>query len=262
MNRGIVIACPEKYELICLNNISMLRNKYECFLPIEIWEIGEEITKETKKHMRKYNVIFKNVNDYCVNPQHWKGFQVKAIALYYSSFDESILVDADVSFYKNPEIIFSDKNYIRTGSYFFKDLEKWKFSNLSYENDDKFSSLKFFNSRKSFIKRLLPNKTEFFPNEFIYLYDEKEPRHEVKEALQESGVVYINKNIHKNSLYYILKLNDDHNETYKYFWGDKETFWLGCVLANKEYYFNSSSGFFENESLTHYYNGEKFWKQK
>jgi hypothetical protein len=262
MNRGIVIACPQKYEEICLNNIIQLRSKLRCFLPIEIWEVGQEITEETRKKMRLNNVIFKNVNDYCTNSDHWKGFQIKAFAIYYSSFVESILVDADVTFYKNPEIIFSDKNYIRTGTYFFKDLEKWKFYNLSYDNDDKFSSLDFFNKRKSFVQKLLPNKSEIFPKEFLYLYDKNHPIDDVKEALQESGVVYLNKEMHKNSLYYILKLNDDHDETYKYFWGDKETFWLGCVMANKEYYFNDLSGFFDYDFLTHSYNGENFWRQK
>ena len=260
--KGIVIACPNTYELICLNNIISLRKEHRCYLPIEIWEIGAEITLETKNKMKMYNVIFKNVYDYCDNPSHWKGFQVKVFSLYHSEFDEVILCDADVTFYKNPEMIFNDENYIRTGAYFFKDLECWQFHDLSYGNTDKFSSLSFYNKRKDFIQKLLPNKTDTFPTEWLYIYNEAIPNTPVKEALQESGVVYINKNIHSESLNYIFKLNDNHAETYECVWGDKETFWIGCVMANKDYYFNNTSGFMYNGCLTHIYNNELFWKQK
>ena len=36
-------------------------------------------------------------------------------------------MDADVILYKNPEILFQDDNFLKTGTYFFKDLDKWKF---------------------------------------------------------------------------------------------------------------------------------------
>ena len=208
------------------------------------------------------NITFKNVNEYDNNLKHWKGFQVKVFALYYSNFDEIILCDADVTFFKNPELIFEDNNYIRTGTYFFKDLEKWTFSNLTKENKNKFNSLNFFNQRKNFIKKLLPNKTDKFPKEWNYIYEVNIPTVPVKEALQESGVVFINKNIQNESLNHIFKLNDNHDETYKYVWGDKETFWLGCVMANKDYYFNDSSGIIHNKKLSHFYNNELFWIQK
>ena len=261
--KGIVIACPEKYSLLCLNNIIQLREKYNCNLSIEIWEIGNEIPIEIKNNMKKINnITFKNVNEYDNNLKHWKGFQVKVFALYYSNFDEIILCDADVTFFKNPELIFEDNNYIRTGTYFFKDLEKWTFSNLTKENKNKFNSLNFFNQRKNFIKKLLPNKTDKFPKEWNYIYEVNIPTVPVKEALQESGVVFINKNIQNESLNHIFKLNDNHDETYKYVWGDKETFWLGCVMANKDYYFNDSSGIIHNKKLSHFYNNELFWVQK
>ena len=260
--KGIVIACPNRYESICLNNITVLRDEYNCNLPIEIWEIGNEISEEVKNNMKEKNVIFKNVCDYCDNPNHWRGFQVKVFSLYNSEFDEVILCDADVTFYKNPEFVFEDDNYIRTGTYFFKDLEMWVFSDLKIENTNKFSSLDFFNKRKGFIKNLIPKMTDKFPKEWSYIYDETIPTDPVKEALQESGVVYINKTKHDESLKYIYELNDKHDETYNYLWGDKETFWLGCVMADKDFYFNKESGIVYNDRLTHFYEGSMFWKQK
>jgi len=262
MKTGIVIACPNKYEEICLNNIMFLRNKLNCLLPIEIWEIGSEISLPTKKLMSTFNVIFKNVNDYCSNPSHWKGFQVKVFCLYHCEFDHAILCDADVSFYKNPEIILNDENYIRTGAYFFKDLDRWTFYDLIPNCQDKFRSLDFFNQRKNFIRKHLPIKSVLFPKEWSYVYDDDIPSYSVKEALQESGVVYINRNIHAQSLECIYKLNNDHPDTYKYVHGDKETFWIGCVMANREFYFNPTAGFIHFGCLSHAYKQELFWRQK
>jgi len=54
--KGIVIACPRVYELICLENIISLRTRYNCNLPIEIWEIGNEITENTKDKMQIYKM--------------------------------------------------------------------------------------------------------------------------------------------------------------------------------------------------------------
>jgi hypothetical protein len=261
--KGLVIACPTKYQDICLKNIELLRNTYHCNLPIEIWEIGNEINVEIKNKMKMMNeIIFKNMNDYCDNPNHWKGFQVKVFAMYHCGFDEIILCDADVTFFRNPEIIFEDSNYQRTGAYFFKDLDQWQFTNLSYANKSKFNSLDFFNKRKQFIHNLVPTITSIFPKEWSYLYDTNIPSIPVKEALQESGVVYMNKHIHKESLDHIFQLNNHHLETYKYVWGDKETFWIGCVMANQDYYFNPVSGYMYNNCLTHDYDNSIFWKQK
>ena len=167
--KGLVIACPKKYEKFCLKNLYELK-KMGCNLPIEIWEIGEEISPNYRKLFKNIpNIIFKNVNDYCDNPSYWKGFQVKVFALYHTDFDEFILCDADVTFYSNPEILFEDKYYLLTGAYFFKDLDNWRFRNLSHnitEEMNKFSSLPFYEKRRSFIKKLLPSKPINFPSEW------------------------------------------------------------------------------------------------
>ena len=263
--RGIVIACPGKYEEMCFNTLYALRTKLNCRLPVEIWEVGSEISPETKAKMQQLpDVVFKNVNDYCTNPEHWKGFQIKVFALYHSRFTEAILCDADVSFYQSPEIIFNDPHYQRTGTYFFRDLDGWRFTNLSAAKpvSEKFNSLTFYNQRKAFILKMLPRRTKWFPPEWLYLYEALPPTQPVKEALQESGVVFLNKIKQRESLEYIFKLNENHAETYNYVWGDKETFWIGCCMANKEYYLNDTAGFRYNGCLTHAYKNQLFWKQK
>lgn len=50
-----------------------------CLLPIEIWEIGQEISENLRENYAKISQLsFKKVGDYTQNPNYWKGFQIKA----------------------------------------------------------------------------------------------------------------------------------------------------------------------------------------
>jgi hypothetical protein len=271
-DKGIVIAVPKKYEKICLSNVRNLR-QLGCMLPIEIWEAGEEISPVIRNEFTNIeNLTFKNVDDHCENSRHWKGFQIKAFMLFHTSFKEVMLCDSDVIVYQNPNLLFEDKHYMETGTYFFKDLEKWQFSKLDNRwvqlrqklFFNKFTSASFFLQRKKWLTALLPERRPFFPVEWDYMYSSHIPDAPVKEALQESGIVLMNREMHKESIQNIYDLNNNHKETYKYIWGDKETFWIGCVMANKAFYFNQTSGYVSNETgnLTHDYKGKVFFSQK
>jgi len=109
---------------------------------------------------------------------------------------------------------------------------------------------------------LLPKKTEHFPKEWEYLYKNETPKTPVYEAYQESGVVYINKNLHADAVDKIYELNKNHEYVYQYIWGDKETFWLSFLCVNKPYAINNTFPIVENNQLTHYYCGKKFFNQK
>lgn len=270
--KGIIIAIPKKYEEICLKNIIHLRS-LGCSLPIELWEIGEEISTSCREKLNRIkDIYFKNVNDFYQDGNFWKGFQIKGFILNHTSFEEVILCDADIIFHQNPEILFESVGYITTGTYFFKDLEKWQFSKLNSKLEQfkqkffysKFNNLNFFLKRKEWIKSLLPKQSLLFPAEWSYIYTDEIPKMPVKEALQESGVVAFNKIKKEKSLDNIYRLNKDYKNTYQYIWGDKETFWLGCVMANESYYFNQTSGYMgeTTKHLTHDYLEQKFFSQK
>jgi hypothetical protein len=263
MTRGIIIAVPEKYQQICLNNLLNMRLKMGLNLPIEIWQIGEEISSNyLESYKRLPNVVVKNVMDYSTNPQHWKGFQVKAFILYHTEFSEPILCDADVIFHQDPDIIFDDPHYIETGTYFFRDIEYWKFENLQSSNN-KFNSIEFFTMRKDFVRSLIPEKSDLFPREWSYIYDKTPPSSPVLEAYMEAGCVYINKERHQDVINRIYYLNFNHEHTYQFIWGDKETYWLACIMNNKKYYINPPYGFInENQKLCQNYNDKLFYTQK
>jgi hypothetical protein len=263
MEKGIIIAVPQKYEEICYKNILQLRFTFNIDAPIEIWQIGQEISDEYKDlFTRINNLIFKNIFDYTDNAMFWKGFQIKAFILKHTEIKQPILCDADIVFHANPLDIYDNQNYLDTGTYFFRDLDTWKFHTLQ-ECTDKFQSIDFYNMRKQFILSLLPNKTDLFPKEWDYLYDESYPSTPVNEAYQESGVVYINKNIHEDVVDIIYNLNYNHQYVYQFIWGDKETFWLACLIANKKYYMNETYGYMSSDNkLSHNYNNNLFFSQK
>ena len=263
---GFIIAVPRKYEEICYKNVIKIRNEYKIDYPIEIWQVYKnEISNEMMDNLSKIkNLTFKYVSDYMIgnNFLFWKGFQVKGFILKYTKLKTIILCDADIEFYRNPLVILEDDNYKKTGTYFFRDLSSWKFSNLQ-KASLKFNSIDFFNERKRFIRSVLPIKPESVPKECSYIYDENIPSEPVNEAYQESGCVYINREMHKDTIDCIYFLNENYNFVYNYIWGDKETFWLGCLIVKKGYHINDTYGYNDDTTgfLTHKYNNEIFFAQ-
>jgi len=211
-----------------------------------------------------------NGSDLCVqesndpsNAVSWKGFQIKAYMFKHTEFDEVLLLDADIIFFQDPTLLFQDPGYQKTGTYFFRDLTRWKFENLSPYSSNKFNSLNFFNARKYFVRSLLPTKSPHFPTDWDYIYDENVPSIPVLEAYQESGVVAFDRSRNQAAVDFIYELNRNHQFTYQFVWGDKETFWLGCLQAETEFTMNPTVGYISSDNkLSHDYQGRLFFQQK
>jgi len=235
MTKGIIIAIQEKYEHLLLSNIINLREKFHCYLPIELWQIRQEISDNMmailNKYKDRYNIHFNNVCEYTSNPEHWKGWQIKAFIMKYTNFKEVILCDCDSLFLINPEIIFNDDRYIKTGTFFFKDCLYHYPKNREVEMAE----------RKRFIRKLMPERLPYFPEEWNYIYDLPDTVQSMW-FYQESGVVFMNKTMNTDVVNTIYELNDNHEETYKYVYGDKETFWIACVMNNKPFAMNEKPG--------------------
>jgi hypothetical protein len=232
--RGIIIAALERYEELLYSNIQNLRYKLKCELPIEIWQIGQEISNLMKQKLEsnclEWKIIFKNVQDYTDDAEHWRGYQIKAFILKHTKFDEVILCDCDSIFLLNPEIIYDNENYKNTGTYFFKDFLRHVPKNKEEEIN-----------RIIFINKLMPEIPKYLPEECYYLYN-KSSKIQQMWFYQESGVVYINKLIHPEVIETIYNLNNNHKETYKYVHGDKEIYWISFLMNNKPFYMNNIPG--------------------
>ena len=232
--RGIVIPAMERYESLLIYNIDVLRKGLLCNLPIEIWQIGQEISDGAlavlTERQEEWNLAFKDVRDYTDDPEHWRGYQIKAFVMKHTEFDEVVLCDCDSFFLQDPAMLFNDPNYIRTGTFFFKDYLRHTPKSREHERD----RIKWFRS-------LMPTPSPHLPVECYYLYDLPVTVQQYW-FYQESGMVYLNKKQHPEVVNTIYRLNDDHKTTYQYVHGDKETFWIACLLCNTPFHMNRFPG--------------------
>jgi hypothetical protein len=238
-----------------------LRGKFGFREPIEIWQSGEEVSKEFKARLEDIPAItMRNVLEFETDAKFWRGFQIKAFACKHTSFDEFILCDADATFLRNPAILWNGRKYKATGAYFFRDLMHWKFSNLG-PSSEKSHSTDFFEKRRQWLRSLLPTESPYFPKEWHYTYENAIPTEPVAEAYMESGVVCIDRNRHAKAIDRIYELNRNYEETYQMVWGDKETFWIGFCMASEPYTMNWKYPT-NRIKLTQYYGLRKFYIQK
>lgn len=263
MSSGVAIPVPQRYEKMTLTNIYNLRNTFNFQDPIEIWEVGEEVSQEARQLLSTFpNVQFKNTLTYDDRIEYWRGYQVKGLVTKYSSFDDYIFCDADVVFLQNPSIIQRSTDYLITGSYMFRDFPFWQFKNLQENGTDKWSDLGYFRGRQNFIKRLLPERSPYFFPEWKYLYDTEIPTEPVQESSAETGVVYINKREHADVVQTFYELNENWKETYQYTHGDTAAFWLSFVMNNKPFSLNPEPPMWANGSPLQPYNHVPFYVQK
>ena len=55
MSSGIAIPVPQRYEKMTLVNIFNLRNTFQFQDPIEIWEVGEELSLEARNLLSSFS---------------------------------------------------------------------------------------------------------------------------------------------------------------------------------------------------------------
>lgn len=237
--KGIVVAVNDNYaHNYFIASLAHLRDNLKCQLPIEIWHSGDELSSGTKDILSKFSkVTFKDISSILnVDPKEYRGFQIKPKIIELSDFNEVLLIDADVFFYENPEILFSTPAYVNTGAFFFSDLPH----EFPAKGDKILFTLERYMDRRNFITSLIPKPSPYILPDMKELWSHDIPTFQKPFIgdMQESGCVAFNKTMHKKSLDEILTLNENLDNTYKYIYGDKETFWLGCEIAGNPYFIN------------------------
>lgn len=120
--RGIVICAGGVRYLTCAYvNIQMLR-KSGCTLPIEIWHLDFEISKDLQ-------AVFATLGAHCRNVREESGlklasFQTKPFAILHSAFQETLFLDADNIALRDPSYLFDSPDYKKHGALFWPDY--WK----------------------------------------------------------------------------------------------------------------------------------------
>jgi alpha 1,3-mannosyltransferase len=121
--RGIVVLAGDNHAHFLLTSIPSLR-KLGCELPIEIFYLGErDLREDFRLELEALPGVTTRDLSIMVNDNGWRlnGWAGKPFSVLLSSFQEVILMDADSLFFVNPEVLFDDEDYVRTGALFFKD---------------------------------------------------------------------------------------------------------------------------------------------
>lgn len=126
--RGIVIAGGGSvYFTAAFVCIRLLRKVHKCELPIEVWHLGKE---EMDPRMSRIlgdlgGVVTIDVRDFPTAGRVPGGWELKSYAIIHSRFKEVLFLDADQIPVKDPEFLFDEPNYIKTGAILWPDLTPW-----------------------------------------------------------------------------------------------------------------------------------------
>lgn len=162
-----------------------------------------------------------------------KKFNMKPFAILAAlEYDNVILIDADVFFFKPPELLLAHPLFLEAGALFFRDrlIKDPLTTRAQMDKIVQAASMVVFDAKRPVDAddgldnryRLYKDIPEFFV--------EKETIH-----VMESGVVVLSKRRNFVELLAVLLLNEKSwiRDSFldRYFYGDKELFWLGFELA-------------------------------
>lgn len=240
--RGIVVACSDKYVDFLVPSLAYLRWEIGCKLPIEVWYAGDELSSQNKERLIAFGgIAFKDIVDVMGPPakSYW-GYHIKPLIVLATHFDEVLLMDADIYFYQDPERLFDNPHYIETGAFFFRDQPYWQLP--SVPNAYHGGSIEYYRGRKAFFLSLIDKPSRYMPHDWRHYWEGEEPTfaRPYSSEHQESGCVAFDKRRHSKGLEEIVKLNLNRAVTYKHMLGDKETYWIGLEMAKEPYYVNPS----------------------
>lgn len=202
--RGIITASEgSKRMLQTLTSVPILRKS--CDLPIELFYAdADELTSEQIHTLSGFGVKCINVQSFLAfDGYDARNFSIKAVALYLSSFEEVIWMDADIIPLKNMDELFDIPSYKRDGHFFFEDI----FSYGKNENAMTQSTRKLFER----FGVMMPNGT----------------------PETDSGLFLVHKGtVPANFVAINLVLNMQHKVLYKHVYGDKELYRLSMALCD------------------------------
>ncbi|OKP09509.1 hypothetical protein PENSUB_5131 [Penicillium subrubescens] len=220
--RGIVFTAGDNHAPFLLVAIPSLRT-LGCELPVEIMYLGDsDLSEDFRAELEALPGVVTRDLSAMVSDEGWRltGWAGKPFSILFSSFREVIFIDADSLFFVNPEVLFNDEDYMRTGALFFKDR------------------MIMPESKKRWLQLILPKPISKLVRQSRLWTGESG-------HMQESGVVVVDKWTHFVALLLVSRMNGpdrDGNKmagivgTYDMVYGDKETFWIGWELAGDTSY--------------------------
>lgn len=222
--RGILIPAGGQNQLLnAFTNLHVLRNHLKCTLPVTIayWgtiekeRIDADAQKLFEKHIGGVSFLDLSTVQYPKHhrmlhiqntvPSKYYGFKVKVFALYAAPYRQVLLMDSDSMALQNPEDLFEADAFVKHGNMFWPD--RWC---TRVEIFDKISSL----------------------------VDDVEAADTAMDPQTDSGQLLFDRERHHDVLEWLLFLNTHEEFTYRYAYGDKDTYKAAFLLSEKgdEYY--------------------------
>ncbi|KAG2184675.1 hypothetical protein INT43_000588 [Umbelopsis isabellina] len=137
---GIVFTAGNKDTLNRTVTVIKLLRQYGCNLPVEVWHLDDEKPNDIEnEELLSLNAASKDLSDSkLVRPiqkkrDAEKQFQIKAAAILNSKFEQVLYLDSDNIPTRDPEYLFSSKEYQETGALFWPDFWKTHPENKIYD---------------------------------------------------------------------------------------------------------------------------------
>lgn len=215
--RGIALTAGNDQVAYLLTQIPILR-RLGCNLPIEVmYARDSDLNRDSRQDLEDLEgVVTRDIGD-MVRDKGWTlaGWAIKPFAILLSSFREVIFIDSDSFFFRNPEVMFDDPGYVKTGALFFRDR------------------LIMPELRRSWLQSVLPQPVS---------RNVKQSRLWTGDSghQQESGVLVVDTYRHFMAMLLVARMNGPDRDgnrdaqkvgVYDMVYGDKETFWLGFELV-------------------------------
>ncbi|KAI9476447.1 MAG: mannosyltransferase putative-domain-containing protein [Benjaminiella poitrasii] len=223
-SRGIVMCVGNDQFKHAVVSVQAIREILQSNMPVEIFYIDEyDLSEENRAFLNTIpNVTTHDISKRINNRYtQFGGWDIKPYAMLASSFQEVLMMDADVFMFKKPESFFEDEGYQATGALFF--LDRTLFNN--------------YQEGRKWLKSFLPTYSTYVKQSRWW---KTTSTHE-----QESGIVVMNKKKVLFGLLATCKMNDKNERdrvSYRHVHGDKETFWIGFEMIQAPYAFVKSYG--------------------
>lgn len=228
-----------------LSVIDQTRIIWKSHLPITVAHCGE-LFDNNIDYLRDMNVT---VLDICQistgntifgmskdqGSKRLKSWFCKTAALILSPYEDTMVVDLDVIWFKNPEVLFDSPAYKKTGSLFFRDKLTHGVKK-KHEKQKEFQDLMedFLRLEGGFNLTSSLGMDQFSSNGISYFWMNLANREKsVYNNFQDSSVILLDRSTHPETLKVLTRLLPKFNLGY----GDKEIYWLAATIAKEPFSF-------------------------
>jgi len=247
-DKGIVM-CANEENLALMTGlqyiIKKIRNEYLSNIYIEIAHCNEISMNTQSNIINTYkNILFNNIcekSTSLIEKKRLRSWFCKPMALITSSFNESMIIDTDTLWFKNPVDLFESYGYIESGGLFFRDRLLYELKDeINNPNYDQRKGLRY-KDVLTFIETHSNMNFKLTPEKAIGLYNSNGISYYWKHGynnsapiirqVQESSVVLMNRNKMPKTIHILSKLIPSFGLGY----GDKEIYWISATIANEKF---------------------------